>query len=107
MLLGRVTITINKTEGVELAMALQLSDEELTTILGKKLNSCPDCGTDEISAVDYDGGRTLTVEVRCHQCGGSWNEHYKFIGASGFEAGDEDELDGDKTNIEDDGGDAD
>ena len=41
------------------------------------MNNCPKCGTNSISAGDWQGqGDEAFCEVVCHECGLTWNESF-------------------------------
>jgi hypothetical protein len=66
-----------------------MTDEELTAKLNDKLHNCPGCGSGADINQDGapDGGRTMSMPMRCGDCGATWFEHYTFSGASDFEEG--------------------
>lgn len=55
-------------------------EDELSQKLHVSLN-CPYCGSEDVSAGDYDGDYELTCTCACDECGRRWGERYIFIGA--------------------------
>lgn len=64
-----------------------MNDEELTERLKENFGKCPNCGSSDIDASDYDGGRVLSCKVTCDECGSEWVELYRFEGGVNHEPG--------------------
>ncbi len=62
-----------------------MTDEELTKRLEKASGKCPHCGSEDLTAGDWDGARVVSCRVTCDDCGATWYEHYRFVSASDFE----------------------
>lgn len=60
-------------------------EQELTMKLMKDPDHCPNCGSSDISAYDYNGGEILSHSTRCTDCGTVWIEEYKRFNVCGLE----------------------
>lgn len=64
-----------------------MTDHDLSEKLAADFGVCPRCGSEDLNAEDYDGGRVLSVNVACEACGATWAEHYRFSSASDYKEG--------------------